>query len=86
MSAVRHSPRKVVALPLRTKRGVGARVQRRRVSQPVDSTKVAREQFARTFADVLSGRFGGRWSVEWEGADRPALPADRDRRTLTGEE
>lgn len=27
---------------------------------------VARAQFSRTFADVLSGRFGGRWSVEWE--------------------
>jgi hypothetical protein len=26
----------------------------------------ARAQFARTFADVLSGRFGGRWSVEWD--------------------
>lgn len=29
------------------------------------SATVARDQFARTFADVLSGRFGGRWSVEW---------------------
>jgi hypothetical protein len=31
-----------------------------------------RERLARTFADVLSGRFGGRWSVEWEGADTPS--------------
>ena len=30
------------------------------------SAEVARSQFSRTFADVLSGRFGGRWSVEWE--------------------
>ena len=31
---------------------------------------------ARTFADVLSGRFGGRWAVEWEGADRsPRIPS-----------
>ena len=29
--------------------------------------QLAREQFARTFADVLSGRFGGRWVVEWLG-------------------
>lgn len=48
--------------------------------------KVARGQFSRTFAAVLSGRFGGRWDVEWEGADRPALPADRDGRPFTGEE
>jgi hypothetical protein len=30
------------------------------------STTVARSQFSRTFADVLSGRFGGNWSVEWK--------------------
>jgi hypothetical protein len=29
------------------------------------SVELARTQFSRTFADVLSGRFGGRWSVEW---------------------
>lgn len=29
------------------------------------NAEVARSQFSRTFADVLSGRFGGRWSVEW---------------------
>lgn len=34
------------------------------------SAEVARSQFSRTFADVLSGRFGGRWSVEWGRADR----------------
>lgn len=50
------------------------------------SGQVARDQFARTFADVLSGRFGGRWSVEWKGADRPPLPALGDRRALPGEE
>lgn len=48
--------------------------------------QLAREQFARTFADVLSGRFGGRWDVEWEGSDRPPLPAPRNRRTFAGEE
>lgn len=32
------------------------------------SGEVARSQFSRTFADVLSGRFGGRWSVEWKRA------------------
>jgi hypothetical protein len=47
--------------------------------------RLAREQFARTFADVLSGRFGGRWSVEWKGADRPASPPDRHRRPLARE-
>jgi len=30
------------------------------------SAAVARSQFSRTFADVLSGRFGGRWSIEWK--------------------
>jgi hypothetical protein len=29
------------------------------------SAQIARSQFSRTFADVLSDRFGGRWSVEW---------------------
>lgn len=46
--------------------------------------KVARDQFARTFADVLSNRFGGRWSVEWKGADRSFSPANRDRRAFSG--
>jgi hypothetical protein len=36
------------------------------------SAEVARSQFSRTFADVLSGRFGGRWSVEWRGPRRAA--------------
>lgn len=78
MSAVRSDGRvrrKKTALP-----------PRRRTSKPLDGTKEAREQFARTFADVLSGRFGGRWSVEWEAADRASLTADRDGRTLPGEE
>lgn len=63
-----------------------ASLPRRRASKPFDRTKEAREQFARTFADVLSGRFGGRWSVEWEGADRAPLAADRNGRTLPDEE
>ncbi len=46
----------------------------------------AREQFARTFADVLSGRFGGRWAVEWQAADRPAPPPDGNRRPRAGKE
>lgn len=46
----------------------------------------AEDQFARTFADVLSGRFGDRWVVEWEGPDRSALSTDGDRRTFPGEE
>jgi hypothetical protein len=29
-------------------------------------SELARMRFSRTFADVLSGRFGGRWSVEWK--------------------
>lgn len=31
------------------------------------SAWAARAQFSRVFADVLSGRFGGNWSVEWGG-------------------
>jgi hypothetical protein len=38
----------------------------------------ARQRFARTFADVLSGRFGGRWAVEWEGTDRSSLASSQD--------
>lgn len=34
------------------------------------SDAVARSRFSRAFADVLSGRFGGRWSVEWEPSNR----------------
>jgi hypothetical protein len=36
------------------------------------SAEIARSRFSRTFADVLSGRFGGRWSVEWDSRDRGA--------------
>jgi hypothetical protein len=50
-----------------------------------ESGATARSQFARTFADVLSGRFGGSWSVEWKGANRPAPSANRNRRTLSRE-
>lgn len=76
---------KRVASTPRTKRGDGARVPRRRAPRPVGGDKEARERFARTFADVLSGRFGGRWSVEWKGTDRATLPPDRNRRSLPGE-
>jgi hypothetical protein len=38
----------------------------------------ARERFARTFADVLSGRFGGRWAVEWERVDRSPRASSQD--------
>jgi hypothetical protein len=50
------------------------------------TNELARGQFARTFADVLSQRYGGRWSVEWKRADHAALAADRHRRALAGEE
>jgi hypothetical protein len=50
------------------------------------SVELARTQFSRTFADVLSGRFGGRWSVEWERAGRSSLPSDRDGQPFVGEE
>ena len=41
------------------------------------SAEVARSQFSRAFADVLSGRFGGRWSVEWQREDRSSVSEDR---------
>lgn len=41
------------------------------------SATLARSRFGRTFADVLSERFGGRWSVDWQ---RP-VAADKDRAT-----
>ena len=46
----------------------------------------ARSQFSRTFEDVLSVRFGGRWSVEWESANHAPLAADGDRRSFSREE
>lgn len=46
----------------------------RRVVRPIGGTEEARDRFARTFADVLSGRFGGRWAVEWEHPDRGQRP------------
>ncbi len=60
--------------------------ERRRTVRPAGGGEEARERFARTFADVLSGRFGGSWAVEWEGSDRAPLPSDRDGRSLAGEE
>lgn len=47
--------------------------------------ETARKQFSRTFADVLAGRFGGSWSVEWQGANRSAASTNRDRRAFSGE-
>ena len=38
--------------------------------------QIARGQFSRTFSDVLSGRFGGRWDIEWEDSDRPSAGAE----------
>ena len=60
--------------------------ERGRAVRPAGCGEEAQERFARTFADVLSGRFGGSWAVEWEGADRAPLPSDRDGRSLAGEE
>lgn len=48
-----------------------------RPMRPADKTQEARERFARTFADVLSVRFGGRWAVEWQDAERSPLDLDR---------
>lgn len=50
------------------------------------STALARSRFDRTFADVLSGRFGGSWSVEWKRSDRAASSSDGDGRAFSGEE
>lgn len=51
--------------------------KRRRPVRPAGGTEEARERFARTFADVMSGRFGGRWTVEWEGSDPSPLGSNR---------
>jgi hypothetical protein len=53
--------------------------------RPAGGTAEARERFARTFADVLSRRFGGRWTVEWEGAARAELSSGRGRKPLARE-
>ena len=70
-------------LPLRRLPATARQVASR---TPGRSATVARSRFSRTFADVLSGRFGGRWSVEWERTDRAALSPDRNRGTFSGEE
>lgn len=59
----------VVVNPSAQPIGAGG-ASRRRAVRPAGGDAAAREQFARTFADVLSGRFGGRWTVEWKGVDR----------------
>jgi hypothetical protein len=81
MSTVRRSSRhekKTPALNPSAKPIPAARAKGRRAVRPTAGTEEARERFARTFADVLSGRFGGRWTIEWKGADlSPAAPAGR---------
>jgi hypothetical protein len=89
MSAPRSSPRtgrKPVSLTPCAKPIRANRAKRRRIVRPGGGTEEARERFARTFADVLSGRFGGRWSVEWEGANRPSLTPDRDSAPFASED
>ena len=48
------------------------------------STAIARSQFSRTFADVLAGRFGGRWSVGWGRTDS-IRSSSENRRPFTAE-
>jgi hypothetical protein len=78
LNAGRGSPpteRKTVALNPSAPRIEGA-AKRRRPQRRAGNATEARERFARTFADVLSERFGGRWAVEWEArrAQRQNLP------------
>lgn len=90
VSSVKEAPRVALKrLPLSSRevakqKGIGGSTVRRRppAGKAADPGNVARSQFARTFADVLSGRFGGRWDVEWQGANRPALPTDGDGRAF----
>jgi hypothetical protein len=79
-------PLKGQALPERP--GAGSPLHRPPTPCPTSArtNELARGQFARTFADVLSQRYGGRWSVEWKRADRAAPAADGDRWALAGEE
>jgi len=65
---------RAVALNPSAKPIAGEGAKRRPVVRPAGGTSEARERFARTFADVMSGRFGGRWAVEWKGMDRPLTP------------
>ena len=67
-------------LPATAREALAEKAAERRVKE------LARSQFSRTFADVLSGRFGGRWSVEWQRADRSALSPDGNGRAFAGEE
>jgi hypothetical protein len=67
-------------LPATARKAAAEKVAERRTHE------LARARFSRTFADVLSGRFGGRWSVDWKRADRAATSPDGNRRTFAGEE
>jgi hypothetical protein len=67
-------------LPAAARKAAAEKVAERKTSQ------LARSQFSRTFADVLSGRLGGRWSVEWKRADRSASSPDGNGRAFSGEE
>jgi hypothetical protein len=62
----------------------GARLAARHQT-PARQSQEARERFSRTFTDILSDRFGGQWSVEWEGPNRSTLAPSRDGRSLSGE-
>lgn len=73
--------RKVVALNSKTPR-IEGRAKRRRPMQPPGDAKEARERFARTFADVLSERFGGRWTVKWETGKASPATSNRDKQSL----
>lgn len=64
--------RKTAVLDPSAKPIEAGQAKRRRRPRSAGGSAEARERFARTFADVLSGRFGGRWSVKWERADSPS--------------
>ena len=72
-------PRKGMAAALNpSAKPIGSKgAKRRHVVRRAGGTAEARERFARTFADVMSGRFGGRWTVEWEGPDASPLGSNR---------
>jgi hypothetical protein len=67
-------------LPAGARKAAAEKAAERRTSE------LARASFSRTFADVLSGRFGGRWSVEWKRADRSTPSPDGNGRAFAGEE
>jgi hypothetical protein len=67
-------------------RGTQQQTQGKRLQASAHEDTLAAALCPRRTAPTVSGRVGGRWTVEWKGADRSSLTSDRDGRPFTGKE